>query len=238
MVLFIFTINPIYNIFIFMLICIQSFIFLALFPKQYFFAFLLLIIYLGAIAVLFLFVVLVIGNSGFFVSNTTKYSNNIIKISENYLFFFIFLLFFLNVSTRLFYEFCEWIIDFEVNSELGIYKDYINYLKDLNFFIQKNFINLDNFLFYSDDSNENLFEKIGYSINESSCYNFVNAFCKPELFSFAETNSDFVRLQYWGAVLFLRDSGILFLSAFILFLSTIGVIVLVINRKQIFKTLS
>jgi NADH:ubiquinone oxidoreductase subunit 6 (subunit J) len=56
-----------------MLLCIQTFIFLSLLTKQYFFILILFIIYLGAIAVLFLFVVLVIGNSIF---ENNKLKNN------------------------------------------------------------------------------------------------------------------------------------------------------------------
>lgn len=241
---FIYNSKPIHNIFLFMLICLQSFIFLALFPKQYFFSFLLLIIYLGAIAVLFLFVVLVIGNSTFNVE-TISQKKHFFTILESYIFFLLFILFFVNIAYDLFLFFYEWAMEFEVESELGIFQDYVDYVRNLNELFKNNFQNSDLFLFSGKDCFISVIPQ-EYLLNKKSIYNFKdfenfyfflsNNFCKPEMFSFFE-NTNFAQIKVWGATLFLRDAGILYVCAFILFLATLGVIVLVINRKQVLKNL-
>ncbi len=223
--------NPIYNIFTFMLLCIQTFIFLSLLTKQYFFILILFIIYLGAIAVLFLFVVLVIGNSIF---ENNKLKNNF-DYSSWTIIFFIFYIFFYTFFTTIASNFYLWVINFENSLDLLLYKEYLNCVKELRYFFYYNKnISLDvilqsetncNQLFIL--SNTNLFLIDSFEI---FYYNFVNTFCKSEFFNFVNENN-LSSIDMWCSNLFLKDTPILYLCAFLLFISTIGVISLVTSRK-------
>lgn len=229
--------NPIYNIFTFMLVCIQSFIFLSLLTKQYFFVLILFIIYLGAIAVLFLFVVLVIGNSIFETQNKNSSISEFSVFSFTGVLYFIFYIFFYTFFITLSGNFYIWIINFENSLDLLLYKQYLLYMKELNYFFYNTFrdITLESFLYTENKAVQNFFFNQNNNIFitdnfELFYYKFINTFCKSEFFNFVNENN-LQKIDFWCANLFLKDSPILYLCAIILFLSTIGVISLVVSRK-------